>query len=208
MAAGGGDSPAVHVTPELLPTTTPSSALARVAGFCDSRVLRKSLQKLPKDPATCAAALHEALFTVARRCEEPSMMEDLVAHGADLAARDGLQRTPLHAAVSGNVPPPGYAVPLRGGRGAEMVRWLLEARSEPAVGDERGWTPLHIAAFAGDTASARLLLEWRAHPGARSTAGETPLQAIESTCWQGRGAQSMCAQHSGVVKVLMSAGPT
>jgi len=83
-----------------------------------------------------------------------------------------------------------------------MVQHLLQRRADPHAKDASGWTPLHVATFIGDTASARMLLEAGADPQARTHLGETPLQVIETGCWRGHGAQNMCAQHGGVVKIL------
>merc|ERR1719221_49030 len=93
---------------------------------------------------------------------------------------------------------------MRGARGAEMVAWLLAERSSPDAKDNQGWTPLHVAAFVGDEPSTHLLLAAGVDPDVRTRHGETPLQVIQSTCWRGT-AQSLCAQHGGVVKALQMA---
>eukprot|EP00931_Biecheleriopsis_adriatica_P102647 TRINITY_DN77591_c0_g1_i1.p2 TRINITY_DN77591_c0_g1~~TRINITY_DN77591_c0_g1_i1.p2 ORF type:complete len:224 (+),score=43.39 TRINITY_DN77591_c0_g1_i1:72-743(+) len=180
------------------------SKLVRAAEFCDLRVLEIALKKIPPD-ASDRQELDAALFASARRCDDSAHLDALCRRGADVHARDAQQQTPLHAACHGNQPEPGSPVLARGQQSAAMVSFLLERRAAAEAVDSKGWTPLHVAAFVGDAASATLLLAARANPAARSKAGETPLQAIESTCWQGRGAQTMCGQHGAVVRVLMDA---
>eukprot|EP00746_Dinoflagellata_sp_MGD_P140372 gnl/MRDRNA2_/MRDRNA2_73630_c0_seq1.p1 gnl/MRDRNA2_/MRDRNA2_73630_c0~~gnl/MRDRNA2_/MRDRNA2_73630_c0_seq1.p1 ORF type:complete len:262 (-),score=42.88 gnl/MRDRNA2_/MRDRNA2_73630_c0_seq1:69-830(-) len=178
------------------------SALARAANFCDGSVLKAGLKRLSQSSPIPAADLNEALHVVANRCENPDHLGSLIAHRADLDTRDGTQRTPLHSACAGNAPLPGSAMVLRGSYGTEMVKWLLEHKSSPGAEDVAGWTPLHLAASAGDAASARLLLAHGADANAKTKRGETPMQVIESTCWSGKISQSKCAQHGPVVEVL------
>jgi uncharacterized membrane protein len=74
------------------------------------------------------------------------------------------------------------------------VRELLEKGADAGAVDNRGWTPLHYAAFAGYVNIAALLIGWRANVNARDKDGITPLHVAAA-----RG-------HSGVVELLVKSG--
>src|SRR3954453_24033112 len=60
------------------------------------------------------------------------------------------------------------------------VRALLEARANPNVHQQGGYTPLHTAAHNGDVELARLLLEFGADPSLADESGQTPLDMATS----------------------------
>lgn len=58
----------------------------------------------------------------------------------------------------------------------ERIRWLLDKSPEKAFSkDKDGWTPLHLAAFLGETPIAKLLLAKSAEVDAKLESGQTPL---------------------------------
>jgi len=66
----------------------------------------------------------------------------------------------------------GHARPDR----LDAMRMLLSADAPAAAPNERGWTPLHQAAYRNDPAMVALLLEWGASPHAIAHgSGGTPL---------------------------------
>ncbi len=83
------------------------------------------------------------------------LLASLLAHGADLNARNAYGKVPLHLACD-----------------AESARLLLRHGADPDARDNRGKVPLHLAC---DAESARLLLRHGADPDARDNRGEAPL---------------------------------
>jgi ankyrin repeat protein len=81
----------------------------------------------------------------------------LLAHGADVNARDGSGRTPLRYAV-------GSTTPIDTMVARPMTDLLLAHGAATEVADLERSTPLHEAAFHGDTALVRRLLEQGAAP--------------------------------------------
>ncbi|MBM3776063.1 MAG: ankyrin repeat domain-containing protein, partial [Acidobacteria bacterium] len=93
-----------------------------------------------------------------------AMVALLLAHGADVKARNALGGTPLHDAA------------LSGQTGAATL--LLEHGAEVNAPDqESGATPLYLAAAWGRMGLVELLLTAGANPGHRNRAGLTPLDA-------------------------------
>ncbi len=131
------------------------------------------------------------LHTVYDRVE---LVGPLLAHGADIEARDGWGHTPLHAAVAAGAAQTvqalldaGARVNAVGDRGNTtlhlamcrplVVAQLLAAGANPNLRDEEGNTPLHVE-FMYKPLSLRLLLEAGADPGIRNNAGKTPADTI------------------------------
>lgn len=57
-----------------------------------------------------------------------------------------------------------------------ILKFLLEKGANTRTADERGWTPLHGAAFNGELDAAKLLIEHGADVNARTRDGETPFR--------------------------------
>lgn len=78
----------------------------------------------------------------------------------------------------------------------DALRWLIErgARTNRGNGDERAWTALHYAVFAGHASLAETLLEAGADINARSTNGST---AVMMAAREG---------HAALAKRLLAAG--
>ena len=100
-----------------------------------------------------------ALHCAAKHSEE--MCQELIAHGADVEAKDDDGRTPLHwAADSGNV-------------GTAFA--LLAAGAKQNLVDRHGNTPLHLAANTKNPNVVEVLAKGRPALAARNKAGYTPL---------------------------------
>lgn len=102
-----------------------------------------------------------------------SLVQLLLAHGADPSDRRDDGVTPLTAAVNAGSP--------------EVVALLLRSGARPNVADGSGQTPLHLAATVAkrDLASgvdiANSLLAAGADPNARNRSGETPLEVFRAS---------------------------
>jgi hypothetical protein len=95
-------------------------------------------------PAPEVETLHDAA-----RYGDVEAVEDFIAVGKEVNARDSSQRTPLHYAIAFG----------KGDEGEEIFRQLLEADSDLTAVDEKKNTPLHYACGYGKTFAVRALLE-------------------------------------------------
>lgn len=101
-------------------------------------------------------ALHIAVYR-----GQLNMVELLLAHKADIRAKDNYGRTPLHEAiVSGS---------------KEVVGVLLVHKANINAKDKEGGTPLHWAVGRGNTALVRLLLAYKPDLNAQDNKGRTAL---------------------------------
>jgi ankyrin repeat protein/serine/threonine protein kinase len=151
-------------------------------------------------PATSprgGGALHAAVRAAAQDADTAwCRVEQLLACGAAVDARDARGRTPLHVA-------------------AELDHdWiseqLLAGGACAAAADAAGRTPLHAAAAGGAAAAARALLADRAGAAAvdaRDTAGATPLALAAAALAGARGADAGLAKAVSELLLVPSAPP-
>ena len=124
-------------------------------------------------PWTCPAARprlrrprrHLGVETLhdAARYGDTEAMEDFIAVGKDVDARDSSQRTPLHYAIAFG----------KGDAGEEIFNMLMGANSDLTAVDEKKNTPLHYACGYGKTFAVRALLEKGCDVTAQNGTGKT-----------------------------------
>lgn len=114
-------------------------------------------------PTTCKLGVGDFLHSATAET-----LEECIDSGADVNARDPVDRTPLHyLAVAERSPP-------------ALVGMLADAGADIDAPDDSGDTPLHMAVGAGRLAMAAALLEAGADVNAGSRWGGTPLhRAVE-----------------------------
>ncbi|KAI7346086.1 hypothetical protein KC320_g8049 [Hortaea werneckii] len=156
-AAPLGDSIGKQANNRRIPDATAPSTWAVT---CGSSTVKNLLEELGADSGGQA----RDGYTVSRILVEKDIytQESLPQDPTDLFEELGF--TELHIAV---------ALPLYSGSlSAELLAANFVSVNST---DTAGWTPLHWAAFRGDIASVKLLLEWRAKVDAVDKMGITPL---------------------------------
>ena len=66
-----------------------------------------------------------------------------------------------------------------------MIRLLLEHGADPNAKDDRGWTPLHRAAFHCNDVATRILIDHGADLTIKNNEGRTPSDVFRERCSTG-----------------------
>ena len=97
------------------------------------------------------------------------VVQQLVAAGANVQAKDRYGATPLHQAAYAGKP--------------DIVRFLIEHGSPVDVADTNGKTPLMEAPFGGNVLAAEVLLAHGANPNIKDKDGKNALYwALQGSC--------------------------
>lgn len=139
-----------------------------------------------------------ALHMAAAAFRRP-VAELLVAHGADVHAKNRRGAAPLHYAADANRFEPDAQ--------AETVTYLLSIGADPNALNKDGVAPLHRAVRTRSLAAVRALLDGGANPRLPNKAGSTPLHlAVQSTGRGGSGSAHAREQQAGIVRLLLARG--
>lgn len=117
----------------------------------------------PPPPTTPSGPVVTDLFSAAK-AGDIEAVEDFVAIGKDVNAKDEGGRTPLHYAVAFDH--------------AAIVNELLSAGALMTATDAEGNTPLHYAAGYGRAALVETLVAAGANGGAENAKGQTPAELV------------------------------
>jgi ankyrin repeat protein len=139
-------------------------------------------------------ALHMAAAAFRR-----AVAEFLVAHGADVHARNRRGAQPLHYAADANRFEPDAQ--------AETVAYLLSVGADPNALNKDGVAPLHRAVRTRSLAAVHALLDGGANPRLPNKAGSTPLHlAVQTTGRGGTGSTLAREQQAAIVRLLLERG--
>jgi len=139
-------------------------------------------------------ALHMAAAAFRRHVSEV-----LVAHGADVHARNRRGAQPLHYAADANRFEPNAQ--------AETVTYLLSIGADPNALNKDGVAPLHRAVRTRSLAAVRALLDGGANPRLPNSSGSTPLHlAVQTTGRGGSGSSLARDQQAAIVRLLVNRG--
>lgn len=122
-------------------------------------------------PAAAAAPPAPEIETVhdAARYGDLEAVEDFIAIGKDINARDTSSRTPIHYAIAFG----------KGEVGEEIFQLLVEGGADLNAVDEKKNTPLHYACGYGKIFAVKALLEKGADTALANGTGKTPLDLVK-----------------------------
>jgi len=139
-----------------------------------------------------------ALHMAAAAFRRP-VAELLIAHGADVHARNRRGAEPLHYAADANRFEPD--------RQAETVAYLLSVGADPNALNKDGVAPLHRAVRTRSLAAVQAMLDGGANPRLPNNTGSTPLHlAVQTTGRGGSGSALAREQQAAIVRLLLERG--
>jgi ankyrin repeat protein len=177
-----------------------SPALAR-ASFEEGATRQKAeafLDKIGRYIYAGDTALH-----IATAAYRKDIVQDLIAKGADVRARNRRGAEPLHSAAVGM---PGSKTWSPHAQEA-IIAYLIEAGADPNAVDKSGVTPLHRAVRTRCAAAVEALLAGGADAQRKTKGGSTPmLLATLNTGRGGTGSPEAKAQQQEIVRLLEQRG--
>jgi hypothetical protein len=134
---------------------------------------------------------------MAAAAHHPDIVELLVAHGADVRAKNRMGAEPLHYAADGDRNPDAQA---------GTIRALIAAGADPNAVCKRGVAPLHRAVRTRSSAAVRALLAAGANPRKKNGNGSTPQQLAKWTTGKsGSGTARAHHEQAEIIRVLRQA---
>jgi Ankyrin repeats (3 copies) len=139
-------------------------------------------------------ALHMAAAAY-RSC----VVDELIAKGADIRARNRRGAEPLHYAVDGG---PGLSTWDHSAQ-AKIISRLIQAGADPNAVDKSGVAPLHRAVRNRSAAAVKALIDGGADPKAPNRNGSTPMLLGTQNTWKsGSGSIEAKAQQNKILRLL------
>ncbi len=141
----------------------------------------------------------DTLLHVAAAGFRAGMAADLIAAGADVAARNRRGATALHYAADAN----------RDASQAQAatIAVLLKAGADPNATDKSGVAPLHRAVRKRSAEAVKALLDGGADANLKNGSGSTPLFLAERTTGSsGSGSPEAKAAQAEIIRMLLAAG--
>jgi hypothetical protein len=134
---------------------------------------------------------------MAAAAHQRDMVELLMAHGADVHAKNRMGAQPLHYAADGDRNPNAQA---------DTIRVLVAAGADPNAVCKRGVAPLHRAVRTRSSAAVRALLAAAANPRKKNGNGSTPQQLAKWTTGKsGSGSARARHEQAEIIRVLRQA---
>jgi ankyrin repeat protein len=133
------------------------------------------------------------------------IVDELIARGADIRARNRRGAEPLHYAVDGG---PGLSARDQSAQ-AKIIARLIRAGADPNAVDKSGVAPLHRAVRNRCATAVKALIDGGADPRAPNRNGSTPmLLANQNTGKSGSGSIEAKAQQKRILRLLEEHGAT
>ena len=133
------------------------------------------------------------------------IVEELIARGAGVCARNRRGAEPLHYAVDGG---PGLSA-WNPGAQVKIITSLIRAGADPNSLDKSGVAPLHRAVRNRCAAAVKALIDGGADPRAPNKNGSTPMfLATQNTGKSGSGSAEAKAQQNKILHLLDEHGAT
>ena len=120
-------------------------------------------------PAPAVSAPEVETLHDAARYGDVEAVEDFIAIGKDINARDSSSRTPIHYAIAFG----------KGDAGEEIFNMLLEAGADLTATDEKKNTPLHYACGYGKPFAVKALLAKGCDKTSTNGTGKTPIDLVK-----------------------------
>jgi ankyrin repeat protein len=140
---------------------------------------------------------------IAAAAYEPPIAQQLLANGAQPAARNRRGAQPLHYAADGNPGSKTWNPPAQ----EATIKCLIEAGADPNSADKSGVAPLHRAVRTRCAAAVRALLAGGAEPLLKNKSGSTPLHlAVQGTGRGGSGSSQSQEQQRQIILLLLQQG--
>jgi ankyrin repeat protein len=133
------------------------------------------------------------------------IVDELIARGADIRARNRRGAEPLHYAVDGG---PGLLAWDESAQ-AKIIARLIRAGADPNAVDKSGVAQLHRAVRNRCAAAVKALIDGGADPRAPNRNGSTPmLLATQNTGKSGSGSTEAKAEQNKILRLLEEHGAT